>query len=600
MAKPSSNFLFFLLLSLLYISSSGNLVGVSYNARGNNNFAASSTSTTQTVSFLKQNKNESSTQICVSVADQRVLNLTSLYNSTVSVDLYLNLSLVVELLQSESSAISWLETNVLTFHPHVNIKNIILSCSSKEFDGKDVFPLVLSALRSFNSVLDRVHLGMKVKVSVAFPLPLLENLSRFQKVEIRNIFSFVKKTGSLVIIEAGIDEKWSLEDLLVRSLIKKTIKATSVFPDSDFLLALVIQSSLVPSTRDLVELTESVWKFFESIQIGDKVDGFYAEVEKFFPSSLRRGLANQLKKTIHETFNPVNPPENNPTPTIVTVPATNPVTVTPANPENSSPLPIPSTTPVNIPPATPVNIPPAAPVNPAAPITVPGAQPVTNPVTTFPPPAGNVPGTNPVTAPPATTNAPAIPGQSWCVAKQGVSETALQAALDYACGMGGADCSLIQQGGSCYNPNSLQNHASYAFNSYYQKNPSPTSCDFGGVAMTVNTNPSTGSCVYPTSSTQSSTGSTPPAQPNSTTPPATTTPTTPTTMGSPPPGPGISGSVTPPSVLNSSTPGSVFGTDSPPVLNTSTSTSDGSHIRISLIAFVTTLVTGLIVQQGQT
>ncbi|KAJ4721753.1 Glucan endo-1,3-beta-glucosidase 1 [Melia azedarach] len=463
MAKPSSNFLFFFLLSLLCISSSGNLVGVSYNAKANNNFAAPSTSTTQTVSSLKQDKIESSTQICVDVADQKVWNLNFLSNTAVSVDLYLNLSLVGELLQSESSAISWLETNVLTFHPYVNIKNIILSCSSKEFDGKDVFPFVLSALKSFNSVLDRVHLGMKVKVSVAFPLPLVENLSQLQKVEFRNIFSFVKKPGSVVIIEAGIDEKWSLEYLPVLSLIKKAIKATSIFPDSDFLLALVMQSSLVPSTGDLVELTESVCKLFEGIQIVDKVDGFYAVVEKLFPSSLGRELANKLKKTIHETLNSVNPPENNPTPTIVTVSATNPVTVTPTNPETSSPLPIPFT--------TPANIPPAAPVSPAAPITVPGAQPVTNALTTFPPPAGNVPGTNPVTAPPATTNAPAIPGQSWCVAKQGVSETALQAALNY-------------------------NHASYAFNSYYQKNPSPTSCDFGGAAMIVYTNPksSTGTC----------------------------------------------------------------------------------------------------------
>ena len=118
---------------------------------------------------------------------------------------------------------------------------------------------------------------------------------------------------------------------------------------------------------------------------------------------------------------------------------------------------------------------------------------MTNPVTTYPAPTGGVPVSTPVTnpvPPPATTNAPAIPGQCWCVARTGALETSLQAALDYACGIGGVDCSQIQQGANCYNPNTLQNHASYAFNSYYQKNPAPTSCDFGGTGTIVNTNPS--------------------------------------------------------------------------------------------------------------
>ncbi|XP_042507692.1 uncharacterized protein LOC122083846 [Macadamia integrifolia] len=57
----------------------------------------------------------------------------------------------------------------------------------------------------------------------------------------------------------------------------------------------------------------------------------------------------------------------------------------------------------------------------------------------------------------------------WCVAKPSVPADTLQEAMNYACGEGGADCDEIKPHGSCYNPDTVVAHASYAFNSYWQK-----------------------------------------------------------------------------------------------------------------------------------
>ncbi|KAK8580563.1 hypothetical protein V6N12_070829 [Hibiscus sabdariffa] len=147
-------------------------------------------------------------------------------------------------------------------------------------------------------------------------------------------------------------------------------------------------------------------------------------------------------------------------------------------------------------------------LDPLIPTTLLDNVPIVNPTTPGTTPNPTSPSTEPITNPttPITTPTTQTPipgtssGGSWCIANQGASPTALQVALDYACGYGGADCSAIQTGGSCYEPNTIQDHASYAFNDYYQKHPAPTSCVFGGTAQLTNTDPSKGNCHYAASS----------------------------------------------------------------------------------------------------
>ncbi|OEL16787.1 hypothetical protein BAE44_0022194 [Dichanthelium oligosanthes] len=159
-------------------------------------------------------------------------------------------------------------------------------------------------------------------------------------------------------------------------------------------------------------------------------------------------------------------------------------------------------------------------------------------------------------------------GGTWCVASQSANPTALQVALDYACGYG-ADCSAIQPGGSCFNPDTMHDHASYAFNSYYQKNPVPTSCDFGGTATITNTDPSSGSCQYSASSGGAQ-NMMPPPSPTTLPPPVPTpmapmtpTPTTPDTT-TPTTGTPVYG-LSPPDYGSMSPPG--YGSTSPPDYN---------------------------------
>ncbi|MBA0576301.1 hypothetical protein Golob_024643 [Gossypium lobatum] len=81
--------------------------------------------------------------------------------------------------------------------------------------------------------------------------------------------------------------------------------------------------------------------------------------------------------------------------------------------------------------------------------------------------------------------------EQWCIADEQTPDEELKVALDWACGEGGADCSKIQVNQACYFPNTMTNHASYAFNDYFQRfKHKGGSCNFKGAAMITELDPS--------------------------------------------------------------------------------------------------------------
>ncbi|KAB2603105.1 glucan endo-1,3-beta-glucosidase 7 [Pyrus ussuriensis x Pyrus communis] len=102
---------------------------------------------------------------------------------------------------------------------------------------------------------------------------------------------------------------------------------------------------------------------------------------------------------------------------------------------------------------------------------------------------------------PTVSPSPKPTSGQWCVPKSGVSDAQLQANLDYACGHG-IDCSAIQPGGACFDPNTVASHAAYAMNLYYHTvGTVPLNCDFSQTAMLTSSNPSYNACSYTGGST---------------------------------------------------------------------------------------------------
>ncbi|OVA03875.1 X8 [Macleaya cordata] len=83
---------------------------------------------------------------------------------------------------------------------------------------------------------------------------------------------------------------------------------------------------------------------------------------------------------------------------------------------------------------------------------------------------------------------------TWCIAKDEVSDAALQGVIDFVCddSTTKVDCSPIRPGGYCYEPPTIHAHASFVMNRYYvTRGRYPWTCDFSGNGHIIPTDPST-------------------------------------------------------------------------------------------------------------
>ncbi|KAK1257582.1 Glucan endo-1,3-beta-D-glucosidase [Acorus gramineus] len=186
---------------------------------------------------------------------------------------------------------------------------------------------------------------------------------------------------------------------------------------------------------------------------------------------------------------PLAPPSYTPSPpTYVSAPPPPPWVVYVPSPPifNVGPPPAPGVVYVPSPPTFSVGPPPApGGVYVPSPPTFNYGPPVFQPPVVYPPPS----------VPPSPISSGGSSGL-WCVAKPSVPDPIIMEAMNYACGSG-ADCQSIQQDGACFEPNTVIAHASYAFNSYWQRTKvGGGTCDFGGTAMLVTKDPSNDGCHF--------------------------------------------------------------------------------------------------------
>lgn len=86
-------------------------------------------------------------------------------------------------------------------------------------------------------------------------------------------------------------------------------------------------------------------------------------------------------------------------------------------------------------------------------------------------------------------------GFVWCVVRTNADVYAVQTALNWACSQ--INCAPTSVGGTCFIPNTIWAHSSWAFNAYFNSmNGAQDSCNFSGTAYISSHDPSSQQCFY--------------------------------------------------------------------------------------------------------
>lgn len=342
-----------------------------------------------------------------------------------------------EVSSSVLMAESWTRTHVLAHYPGINITTIAVGHNLLcEKDQEENLSFILPSLKNIHYTLTRWGLHKEIKVSASFSSSCMDpNYGTFRtdiaETYIKPLLSFLNDTNSPYLVN----------------------------PSSHL-------SDLSDKTENLLNSHSEALKNLGFFNL-KKIHVVFKGTKEPKPTGRKLSFILDLDTKITEPF-PARP-----TPL---APTSAPVGSSAPSYAAKSPLP-PWLGKVSPPPLS-------LPFAPEMP-------PVTNPV--HPPYGFHLPPCNP---PDGSGGAVAAPVPSvrrglWCVAKPSVPPETLQAGLDYACGEGGADCEAIRPRGRCYYPNTVVSHASYAFNSYWQKTKrNGGTCGFGGTAMLIDSDPS--------------------------------------------------------------------------------------------------------------